>query len=405
LLTHIHLLEYNSGEKLSKNISKLSHIVDKLNAVLKLNLYEAKIILALILNSAPQTAKEISQKSAVPIQRVYDVLEKLKRRNLVVQTSKFPKTYAAKNLESLLKKQLIEERVLLNKWKHEEIKRIEEERKKSLSHLKQESHILLEIVRTLRKRPIAEPAKIAVQIEGWDNIQELLKELLREADSSFWGVSRPPDWRDLTTLGVIQPKQLSEWYEAIDARGVDVRWLTSLSAVPSYIGYVQATYLPRRFIEDDKISEKYVVIDGNKVLVNLRDPETGMHSATAILIESISVARIFQQHFEKLWREAMPAENAVADFEKIMQRICFKLKEYEFTDLELRVYRSLLRMGASSLKDIRTDLKWNEKENTPNLKELRRTLKRLVRRGAVEKHQILDLYLPNDPKTLLQIYR
>jgi hypothetical protein len=130
-----------------------------------------------------------------------------------------------------------------------------------------------------------------------------------------------------------------------------------------------------------------------------------MHSATAILIESISVARIFQQHFEKLWREAIPAENAVADFEKIMQRICFKLKEYEFTDLELRVYRSLLRMGASSLKDIRTDLKWNEKENTPNLKELRKTLKRLVRRGAVEKHQILDLYLPNDPKTLLQIYR
>ncbi len=190
-------------------------------------------------------------------------------------------------------------------------------RRDDLTVSKQKSLYLLEIVKTFRRRPKAEPAKIAVQIEGWDNIQELLIELLKEAESSFWGVSRPPDWRDFTTLGIIQPKPLSEWYEAIDARGIDVKWLTPLSAIPSYMGYVLATYLPRRFIEDDEITEKYVVVDGSKVLVNLRDPETGTHNAVAVLVESKSVARIFEQHFESLWKKAIPAENVVPVTKKL----------------------------------------------------------------------------------------
>jgi len=372
---------------------------------LKLNLYEARILLTLILNQTPQTAKKISQSSAVPIQRTYDVLEKLKRKGLIDQTAKFPKTYTAKNLESLLKKQLIEERIWLNRWKQEEIKRIDEEKRKRINHLKRESFALLELIRVICRRPKTELAKIAVEIEGWNNIQELLIDLLKEANSSFWGVSRPPDWRDLTTLGIIQPKSLSEWYEAMDVRGVDIRWLTSSSAIPSYIGYVQATYLPRRFIKDDEISEKYVVVDGSKVLVNLRDPETGRHNATAILIESLSIARIFEQHFENLWKKATPANDAVLGFNEIVENVCSKLKEYAFTDLEIRVYKSLLRNGASSIRDIRIDLKWKERKDTPNLKELRKALKKLVQRGVVEKHQTLDLYLPSNPKTLLQIYR
>jgi sugar-specific transcriptional regulator TrmB len=391
---------------MSRDISGFSEIIDKLKITLNLNQYEAKVILALILSPHPQTAKEISQRSTVPIQRVYDILEELKRKGLVVQTIKFPKTYTVKNLESLLKKRFIEERMWLNKWAHEEIKRIEEEKRKRLNHLKRESFALLEVMKTLHRRPKTEPTKIAVQIEGWDNIQELLIELLKEADYSFWGVSRPPDWRDLTTLGIIQPRSLSEWYEAIDVKGVDVRWLTSLSAIPSYIGYTRATYLPRRFIEDDKISEKYVIVDGSKVLVNLRDPETGIHSATAILIESVSIARIFEQHFETLWREAKPTETVVLGFEEIVETVCSKLREYAFTDLEIRVYRSLLRTGASSVKDIRVDLKWADKKDTPSLKALRKALNGLKRRGVIEKHPTLDLYLPSNPKTLLQtIYR
>lgn len=390
--------------KMGQDISGFSEAIDKLKVTLKLNLYEAQIILTLILNPKPQTAKEISQKSTVPIQRVYDILEKLKRKGLIVQTLKSPKTYATKNLESLLRKRLIEERNWLSRWKQEEIKRIDEEKKRRLNRLKQESLYLLEIVKTFRRRPKAEPAKIAVQIEGWDNIQELLIELLKEAESSFWGVSRPPDWRDFTTLGIIQPKPLSEWYEAIDARGIDVKWLTPLSAIPSYMGYVLATYLPRRFIEDDEITEKYVVVDGSKVLVNLRDPETGTHNAVAVLVESKSVARIFEQHFESLWKKAIPAENVVSGYEEIVQTLSSKLKEYAFTELEIRVYRSLLRNGASSIKDLMIDLNWTDKEDTPNLKVLTKTLKKLVQREIVKRHPTLDLYLPNNPKTLLQIY-
>lgn len=171
--------------KTSQDATALSEAIEGLKTTLKLNLYEAQIILTLILNLKPQTVREISQKSTVPIQRVYDTLEKLKTKGLIIQTFKSPKTYAAKNLESLLRKQFVEERNFLSKWKQEEIKRIDEEKKKCLNHLKQESLDLLERVRTFQKRPKAEPAKIAVQIEGWDNIQELLIELLKEAEYSF----------------------------------------------------------------------------------------------------------------------------------------------------------------------------------------------------------------------------
>jgi sugar-specific transcriptional regulator TrmB len=380
--------------------SALSELISKLRVVLKLNQYEAEVILTLILHPVPQTAKQIAEKSSVPIQRVYDVLERLKAKALVVQTSQFPKTYAAKRLEQILRKRLLEERIRLTAWQREEIKRISEEKRKQLNHIMQQSRSLLEMMKTVQKRPQAEPTKIALQVEGWSNIQELLIQLLKEAKSTFWGVSRPPDWTDLTTLGIIQPKELSEWYEAMDVRGVDVRWLTSLSAVPSYIGYVQATYLPRKLIEDSKIPEKYVIVDGEKVLINLRDPETGVHTATAVLIESPSVARVFEQHFQSLWKEAMPTEHITRKIEKKIEQACLKLKKHAFTSLDIRVYKSLLRMGASSAKNIRTDLRWADKEKTPSIRLLKKTLKKLAQRGIVERHKILDLYLPKDPEII-----
>jgi sugar-specific transcriptional regulator TrmB len=383
-----------------KMISKFPELIEKLKVALKLNQYEAEVVLTLILRSSPQTAKQIAEKSSVPIQRVYDVLERLKTKGLIIQTARFPKTYVAKRLELLLKKRLVEERIRLNEWQHEEIKRISEEKQRQLNYLMKESRSLVEMIKSLRKRPQAKLTRIAVQVEGWNDIQELLIQLLREAESTFWGVSRPPDWRDLTTLGTVQPRELSEWYEAIDVRDVDVRWLTSLSAIPSYIGYVQATYLPRRLIEDNKIPEKYVVVDGEKVLINLRDPETGIHTATAVLIESPSVAKVFEQHFKTLWKEAIPTEKLTTEMKKEVEQTCHRLKKHAFTNLEIRVYRSLLRMGASSAKNIRIDLRWADKEKTPNIKLLRKTLDKLAQRGIIEKHKILDLYLPKNPKVI-----
>jgi len=371
--------------------------------VLKLNRYEAEVALTLILHSTPQTAKQISEKSSVPIQRVYDVLERLKTKGLVVQTTRFPKTYVAKRLELILRKRLMEERTRLDEWQRKEIKRVNEEKQKQLDYIKQKSRSLLETIKTVQKRPQTEPARMAVQVEGWDNIQELLIQLLKEAKSTFWGVSRPPDWRDLTTLGILQPRELSEWYEAIDVKNVDVRWLTSLSAIPSYIGYVQATYLPRRFIEDDKIPEKYVTVDGEKVLINLRDPETETHTATAVLIESPSVARVFEHHFQSLWKEAISTEQVTKEMEKEIEDACFRLKKHAFTDLDIRVYKSLLRIGATSIKNIRVDLQWTDKEETPSMKLLGKTLNKLVQRGIIEKYKILDLYLPKNPRIISKL--
>jgi len=389
--------------KMAENLSRFSKLINELKAILKLNQYEAKVFLVLAIYRKPLAAKEIAEKSTVPIQRVYDILERLKAKGFIAQTGQFPKTYVAKNLEALLKKRFIEERIRLNEWQHEEIKRISEEKQKRLNYLKKISYNVLKAVQSIQKISYAEPTNIAVQVEGWDNIQELLIQLLKEAKKSFWGVSRPLDWRDLTTLGIIQPRELSEWYEAIDVRGVDVKWLTSLNAIPSYIGFVQASYLPRRFIDDQKIPEKYVIIDGEKVIINLQDPRVETRTAVAVLIESVSVARIFEYHFQTLWNEAIPAEDVIKDVKNHVESVFLKLKKSNLTDLDIRVYMSLLRIGASSVKDIRIDLKWNDTEETPSIKLLRKTLKKLVHKGIVEKHPILDLYIPKNPKTLQTI--
>jgi len=285
------------------------------------------------------------------------------------------------------------------------MKRLTEEKEKQLVYLEGESKALLEAIRFLRKVPSSRPAPMVVQIEGWNNIQAMLIQLLKEAESFYWGTSKPPDWKDLTTLGINQPRRLSDWYEAIDVRGVDVRWLTSLEAIPSYIGYVQAMYLPRRFILDERIPKKYVIVDGSKVLINLRDPETGTYNATAILIESPSVSKVFEHHFITLWNEASPPDGVMKEknIERKVESVCAKLRKAGFKDLDVRVYASLLRIGASTIEEILADMRWSDKKEIPSETSLKKALRRLVRGGIVERHPVLGLYLPKDLEKVEQL--
>lgn len=134
----------------------------------------------------------------------------------------------------------------------------------------------------------------------------------------------------------------------------------------------------------------------------MRDPTIGIYAATALFMETVSVAKIFGNHFQRLWDEAIPAEKMVKDLERDVEIVSYRLKERAFTEMEIRVYKSLLRMGASSLKIIQKDLQWADKEGTPSLKLLNKVLNKLVNRGIVERHQALDFYMPTHPKTLLQ---
>jgi len=61
-------------------------LINKIKGLLKLNQYEARVLLALCLEGGPRTVREISKRSDVPVQRVYDVLESLKSKGLVVRT-------------------------------------------------------------------------------------------------------------------------------------------------------------------------------------------------------------------------------------------------------------------------------------------------------------------------------
>lgn len=123
-----------------------SWLVEELKSVLNLNRYEARVLMALIIEPEPQTAKQIAQSAGVPIQRVYDVLNTLRRKALIVQTTATPKTFTAKALKPLLTRLVIEERLRLDEWQRGEIRRIREEVQRRIEHLQDETSSLLQLM-------------------------------------------------------------------------------------------------------------------------------------------------------------------------------------------------------------------------------------------------------------------
>jgi len=74
------------------------------------------------------------------------------------------------------------------------------------------------------------------------------------------------------------------------------------------------------------------------------------------------------------------------------------LKTAGFKDLDVRVYASLLRIGASSIDEILADMRWFDKKEIPSDKPLKKAMGRLIRSGIVERHPVLGLYLPKEPE-------
>lgn len=112
---------------------------------------------------------------------------------------------------------------------------------------------------------------------------------------------------------------------------------------------------------------------------------------------------MFAHHFQGLWDNAAPAQEAVAGYEQTIAAVCSKLKSHAFTDIEIRVYSSLLRMGASTPRNIQVDLMWADREDTPSPDQIKSTLRRLINRGLVERHKILNLYLPKSPQYVVKM--
>lgn len=365
-----------------------------------LNEYEARVYLALLKSREPSTTKSVSETSQVPLQRIYDVLDKLQERepSLVRRVQERPKKFIAASPEVLADSVLTRKRLELESRKQSEIRSIEERTLREIAAIEERISDLRKKISTTAQGVEQTASSIATQIEGWENIQNAIITLLKGAQREFFCVSRPPDWYDLSILGIARPRTLSDWHAAIDEKGIDVRWLIPKEAVPSYVGWKTALHVPRRLVSAIRIKEKFLVVDGHRVLMNLLDPLTRTYSSVAILIENAGVAEIFREQFLQLWNSGRSAQELSKRFLEMENRITRQMRKKGFSDIETRIYLSLLRIGACSPRQILRDLQWNDPKETPGMEEITQKLSELTRKGLVSEHEVLKWFIPVDPR-------
>lgn len=370
-----------------------------LRSSLDLNEYEARVYLALLKLNESSEIRSISETSQVPLQRIYDVLDKLRERNpaVVRMVQEKPKKYVAASPEVLADSVLTRKKLELESKKQSEIRSMEEKTRREIEDLEHRISDLRRKINIEAEGVESSIASIATQIEGWENIQNAIITLLKGAEKEFFCVTRPPDWYDLSILGIARPRTLSDWHAAIDERRIDIRWIIPKEAVPSYVGWKTLLQLPRRLISANKIKEKFLIVDGRRVLMNLLDPLTRTYSSVAILIENVGVAGIFRDQFLQSWNAGKPAEEFSKKFQKMEANIFRRMKKRGLSELETRIYLSLLRIGACSPLQILRDLQWNDPRDTPKIEEIGQKLSELKRKGIVSEHEVLKWFIPADP--------
>lgn len=197
-------------------------IIEKMRE-LGLNRYEAESYVDLLKRS-PSTAREISQRSSVPKQRIYDVLDELVAKGMVLITNSKPRLYSAVAPRRAVKMLL--------------------ERARSLEVTANELLYGLEDIHHQHFRRMQQDKTVWVILRKED-LQEKLRESIRDASHSLVAISS-------------RNKLLQQnYYDLLSAksRGVDVTILTNRSDDPNIQEFSPLetdAELPSIFIFDDR---------------------------------------------------------------------------------------------------------------------------------------------------------
>lgn len=258
-------------------------------ADLGLSEYESRTYRSL-LQTAPATARKLSDASGVPMGRVYDVLESLETLGLVrSQPASRPKRYVA-----------VEPAVGLD--------RLLAERKRELAdRVDQYESVAAELEAELESRPPGETFW-TVAIGPHETVDLLAERIDAATDRVAVAAPLPGAGFDVDTVGT----RITDSLEAAAERGVAVRVLGAeglLAAVPEEVYGRYADGLADRggfaLRTSDYVDGSFVLVDGGEVCIEVPNP-LGDEALAMIDLKDGAVAADALEAFERRWEEAAP---------------------------------------------------------------------------------------------------
>jgi sugar-specific transcriptional regulator TrmB len=308
-----------------------------------LNLYESRAYLALV-RGRELTAKGVGQLALIPQSRTYDVLDSLTRKGFALATPDSPRTYLP-----VVPKKILGTQYLTQKKKIQEVAlEAQEEAQAKLDSLNDAySSLSKNLPATATQEQYASDRVWVLSTR--ESIESALVELIKESKSTVLRITKPPELggdEPLDPFYIVGMENRKYLYDALK-RKVEMRWLSLAREIPTFMGLEIEVPPERRYIEDEqKISEKFLLVDNNSVLLNLRDPASPRYSSIALSMQSKAVASIFLDHFEKVWREGKPLEDVLPRVEQLVREVVARLKEVGFSRTEVLVYQTLAKRGA-----------------------------------------------------------
>lgn len=318
---------------------------------LGLNLYESKAYLALV-TRGQISAKELGQITTIPQSRTYDVLSSLKDKGFALITPSSNKIYAPADLNSILS-------ALYEKKKKEiqaemiKVQEQTEQRLETLYNVYSQAKEQLAAVTSNHTQITNQPVFV---IEGNQNIERTMLNLIDKAESEFLRITRPPDSnRSMLDPFYFLPGMMTEHLDRAAQRGVQIRTLSLVYEIPSLLGfdYESAEGSERRYLEkEEEIPEKFILVDKRTALLNLRDPVSKTFGSVGLILESGPTCAILREHFESMWKKAEPLDRLTKRMKEQVEDVIAAMYEAKLSKLEISIYKALSRNGAQSSESL-----------------------------------------------------
>jgi HTH-type transcriptional regulator, sugar sensing transcriptional regulator len=363
---------------------------------LGLNLYESRAYLAL-LNARQLTAKGVGRSALIPQSRTYDILESLTRKGFAMTTPASPPAYVP-----------VTPAKVLGPYYDTEKKKIQERAAKADEEAQARLELLRDAYQTLVKDFPAGPSEARVVrdrvwvLQTRENIENSLIGLIKEAKSEVLRITKPPELKSKEPVDPFYIVGMENQRFVFDAlkRKVKMRWLSLTKEIPIFSGLDVREPPERRYLDQGQdITEKFLLVDGHSVLLNLHDPMSPAYGYVALAMESRAASSIFLDHFEKMWEKGRPLRDVLPKMKSLVEEVCAKLPEVGFAKTDVSVYRTLASVGAMSTDALANEM-MRKKVQT---QDTQASCDRLVRSGLIHREASFRLLMVEHPANVKEL--
>lgn len=354
-------------------------------------MYESKAYLALVAKGQI-SARDLGNLTTIPQSRTYDVLSTLKDKGFALTTPSSDRTYVPVEPKQILP-------ALYAKRKKEiqgQVIKIQEETEQKLEELQGAYSQALDRISSVSSGQTQVVNQPVFVIEGNQGIENAMVTMIDNAEKEFLRITKPPEtWKNVLDPFYFTSGRTLGRMEDASARGVKIRTLSLVFEIPSLFGFELPSddVVSRKYLERaDDIQEKFILVDNHKALLNLRDPASKTFGSIGLMLESAPTCSILKQHFESMWDKAESRASVVKRMKKATEEVCVAMKEANFSRLDVSIYMTLAKNGASEQGTLARSL---AKRRHPS--EITAGIERLLRFGLLTRNDVINSIMVENP--------